>query len=115
MIRRQPLAAVGRAEAREPDSPVPSASEATLNHAAGLHARPAIKLTKLAKRFAAQVHLRAGKDGPWTDAKSIVKVMALKVPQGTLLSFRAQGGDAEQAVAALADLVRRDFEDASAA
>ena len=49
--------------------------------------------------------------GPWTDAKSIVKVMALKAPKDTVLHFRAGGPDAEEAVTAIVALVRRDFDD----
>ena len=53
-----------------------------LTHAVGLHARPSVKLTKLAKTFRSAIELGPGPDGPWIDAKSIVKVMAAKVPQG---------------------------------
>jgi phosphocarrier protein HPr len=85
-----------------------------LTHAVGLHARPSVKLTKLAKTFAATVELALGEDGPWIDAKSIVKVMATKAPQNSLLQFRAHGDDAEAAVAALIELVEQDFADAPA-
>ncbi len=51
----------------------------TITHPIGLHARPAVKLTKLAKSFAAEIRLRGLPDGEWVDAKSIVKVMALKL------------------------------------
>jgi phosphocarrier protein len=80
----------------------------------GLHARPSVKLTKLAKTFAARIELSAGPEGPWIDAKSIVKVMAAKVPQGVQLHIRASGADATNAVAALIGLVERDFDEASA-
>ncbi len=85
-----------------------------LTHAVGLHARPSVKLTKLAKTFDSAIRLAAAPDGPWIDAKSIVKVMAAKVPQGSHLHFRAEGADAPQAVAALIDLVQRDFDEARA-
>lgn len=77
----------------------------------GLHARPAVKMTKLAKSFAAKVHLAFDAAGPWIDAKSVVKVMALKAPKGAVLHFVANGTDAVDAVAALSDLVRRDFDE----
>lgn len=77
----------------------------------GLHARPAVKMTKLAKSFSAKVQLAFAADGPWIDAKSVVKVMALKAPKGAVLHFSASGGDADAAVAALTDLVRRDFDE----
>jgi phosphocarrier protein len=82
-----------------------------LEHEAGLHARPSVKLTKLAKRFAAKIELATAPAGPWIDAKSIVKVMGTKAPKGTVLQFRATGADAEAALAAIADLIARDFED----
>ena len=81
-----------------------------MTHAVGLHARPSVKVTKLAKTFAAKVELATTAAGPWTDAKSIVRVMGLKVPQNTVLHFRAEGADAEPAVAALVQLVADDFE-----
>ncbi len=85
-----------------------------LTHAIGLHARPSVKLTKLAKTFGARVELSPRAEGPWIDAKSIVKVMAAKVPQGSHLHFRAAGADADEAVAALIGLVERDFDEAKA-
>jgi phosphocarrier protein len=80
-----------------------------LTHAVGLHARPSVKLTKLAKTFRSAIEFGLGPDGPWIDAKSIVKVMAAKVPQGSYLHFRAAGNDADDAVAALIGLVESDF------
>ena len=85
-----------------------------LTHEVGLHARPSVKLTKLAKTFGSSIELGLGAEGPWIDAKSIVKVMAAKAPQGTTLHFRAVGADADQAVAALVALVNRDFDEAGA-
>src|SRR6516165_9530672 len=49
-----------------------------LVHAAGMHARPAVKLTKLAKKFEAQISIRASDAAEWINAKSIAKVMALR-------------------------------------
>ena len=85
-----------------------------LTHAVGLHARPSVKLTKLAKTFGATVELSPVPEGPWIDAKSIVKVMAAKVPQGSSIHFRAAGSDANDAVAALIGLVERDFDESQA-
>lgn len=82
-----------------------------LSHAAGLHARPCVKLTKLAKRFRAHVRVGAAQGGPWTDAKSIARVMAMKTPGNATLFFEADGEDAQEAVAALVRLVQGDFEE----
>jgi phosphocarrier protein HPr len=82
-----------------------------LRHAVGLHARPSIKLTKLAKGFESRIDLGLSADGPWVDAKSIVKVMATKAPKDSVIYFRAEGADADAAVQALVTLVEGDFQD----
>ena len=92
----------------------PATGSVLLFHEAGLHARPSVKLTKLAKTFSAKIEIAASQDGPWIDAKSIVKVMAVKIPKDTVLHFRAIGADADAAVLALVGLVETDFEDAVA-
>ena len=82
-----------------------------INHEVGLHARPSVKLTKLAKGFGARVLMALDEEGPWIDAKSIVKVMATKAPKGSTLYLRAEGDDAEDAIEALVGLVERDFDE----
>lgn len=86
-------------------------AQVQLTHEAGLHARPSVSLTKLAKQFSAQIQLGLSPEGPWVDAKSIVKIMATRAPQHATLYLRADGSDAEVAVAALVKLVQRDFVD----
>ncbi|MCX7345878.1 MAG: HPr family phosphocarrier protein [Alphaproteobacteria bacterium] len=83
-----------------------------ITHDVGLHARPSVKLTKLAKGFQSRIEIAGSEAGPWIDAKSIVKVMAMKAKQNTELHVRASGDDAEAAVAAVVDLVKRDFDEA---
>ena len=84
----------------------------TITHPIGLHARPAVKFTKLAKTFtAADIRLRGGADDEWIDAKSIVKVMALRLRTGAVLEIRAAGDQATAAVDALKSLVERDFDE----
>jgi len=90
-------------------------SEATgsvvITHDVGLHARPSVKLTKLAKGFTSTIEIAAAAEGPWIDAKSIVKVMAMKARQNATLHVRATGDDAEAAVQAVIGLVTRDFDE----
>ena len=85
--------------------------EAVVRDPTGLHARPAVKLTKLAKAQASDIEVRAGSEGAWVNAKSPNAVMKLKAGHGETLFFRAAGADAEAAVAALVSLVERDFDD----
>lgn len=86
-------------------------SEVTITNEVGLHARPSVKFTKLAKTFSCTVEIAISDKGPWIDAKSIVKVMGTKAPKGTRLLLRADGEQAEAAVAALIALVKRDFDE----
>ena len=72
---------------------VPLTASAVLVNAVGLHARPSVKLTQCAKGFAAKIEFALAPDGPWTDAKSPVKVMRVKAPQGATLHFRVSGPD----------------------
>lgn len=86
----------------------------TIRHATGLHARPAVKFTKLAKTFPeAEIRIRGSHEAPWTNAKSIVKVMALKLRSGTVLQLEAEGRGAIAAANALKDLVERNFDEGS--
>lgn len=83
-----------------------------ITHDVGLHARPSVKLTKVAKGFASSLEIAGNADGPWIDAKSIVKVMAMKAKQHSTLHVRASGADAAAALDAITSLVTRDFDEA---
>ena len=83
-----------------------------LIHAVGMHARPAVKLTKLAKRFEAHVAIRVEGAADWINAKSVAKVMAMRVAHGSMIEIKASGEDAQAAVAALVELVASDFPEA---
>ena len=86
-----------------------AAVQIELTNPEGLHARPTVKLVQLAKTFNADIQLSPSLDGAWVDAKSIVRVMAVKAATGVTLHFRAKGSDAGAAVAALRDLVALNF------
>ena len=88
-----------------------AAGSVLMKHPVGLHARPSVKLTKLAKTFGCRIEMAQHAGGPWIDAKSIVKVMALKAPRDTTLHFRAEGEGAADAVKALSALVQRNFDE----
>ncbi|MBT8398131.1 MAG: HPr family phosphocarrier protein [Gemmatimonadetes bacterium] len=91
-------------------------SEATTREAsvevvnrAGLHARPAAALVKLAGSFTAEIHVEKG--GLQVNGKSIMGVLMLAAEQGSTLRFTASGDDSEEALEALTDLVKRGFEE----
>ena len=69
----------------------------------GLHARPAALFVQKANQFKSDISIVKGaKD---VNAKSIMGVMSLGVCQGSEISIKAKGEDAQQAVAALAKLL----------
>jgi phosphocarrier protein len=73
----------------------------------GLHARAASKLVDLANKFKADVYLGSG--GREVNAKSILGVLMLAAGKGTTVSLRCVGGDADQAYAALSELIADGF------
>jgi phosphocarrier protein len=84
---------------------------AELTNEVGLHARPSVKLTRLAKAFDCDVEIALSADGPWVDAKSPVKVMRVKAPRGSVLHVRATGEDAGAAAGAIVALVKAGFDE----
>lgn len=85
--------------------------EATLviTNKVGLHLRPAGLLVQTAARFQSKIKvLFAGKTA---NAKSIMGVMKLGVSMDDSIVVQAEGDDAQQAIAALTDLVRRNFDE----
>ncbi len=80
----------------------------TITNKVGLHARPAALFVQTAARFK-DTRVEVLKDGVPRDAKSILSVLSLGVTQGTTIVVRAEGPHAGDAIAALSDLVDRDF------
>jgi phosphocarrier protein HPr len=98
---------------KDPVATEQASDRAELVNAVGLHARPSVKLTQLAKTFDCRVEIALSADGPWIDAKSPVKVMRVKAPRGAVLHVRASGKGAEAATEALMRLVRSGFGEAA--
>lgn len=76
----------------------------------GLHARPLALFNATVKKFQSEV--RVSKNGKEVDAKSPFKVLALAVNQNDAVVVRAEGPDAEAALAAIAQLVADNFGEA---
>jgi len=75
----------------------------------GFHARPAAEFVKLAGSFHCNLWLE--KDGVEVNAKSIMGVLMLAAEKGSQLMIRAEGADADDALAALGDLIAGGFEE----
>lgn len=76
----------------------------------GLHARPAAEFVKVANRFKAEIDVR--KDTLEVNGKSIMGMMMLAAECGSELFIRAEGDDADEAIATLSALVRAGFGEA---
>jgi phosphocarrier protein len=79
----------------------------TITNELGLHARPAAQFVRLAATFSADIELV--RDGVAINGKSIMGVMMLAAECGAEVLVRAEGSDAEAAVAALAAMIERGF------
>lgn len=86
-------------------------TEATLNicNARGLHARASAKFVKLATGFDSEIMVT--RDGVTVDARSIMGLLMLGAGIGCEIQVSAEGPDAEEAIAALTDLVARKFDE----
>ena len=84
---------------------------ATLNicNTRGLHARASAKFVKLASGFESEIHVT--RDGVTVDARSIMGLLMLGAGAGCDVTIEGEGPDAAEAVAALADLVNRKFDE----
>ena len=82
----------------------------TIHHKVGLHARPAALFVQTAKQFNCDV--KVTHDEREANAKSILGVLTLGANQGAVITIRAEGEDAEQALAALEALVKDNFGEA---
>ena len=73
----------------------------------GLHLRVAGKFVRLAQAF--QSDVRVCYEGIIANGKSILDLLSLAAECGTMLALEAEGCDAEDAVAALANLISAQF------
>lgn len=75
----------------------------------GIHMRPADVLSRAAGRFQCQIIIE--KDGQAIDCKSIMSILTLGARQGTQLSLRACGVDAQAALETLSELFEQGFDE----
>jgi phosphocarrier protein len=86
-------------------------AEVRIANELGLHLRAAAAFAKVAERFTSEISML--RDSVRANGKSIISLVTLTAPRGTLVRIVAEGDDADQAVAALAELVEHRFGEAS--
>ncbi|WP_321531965.1 HPr family phosphocarrier protein [uncultured Desulfuromonas sp.] len=73
----------------------------------GLHARAAAQFVQVAGQFASEVFV--DKDGFEVNGKSIMGILMLAAPKGTIIEIRTEGEDAQQAMNGLEKLIHDKF------
>ena len=81
--------------------------QVAVNNILGLHLRVAGRFVKLANTFQCEVLVYC--KGIMADGRSILSLLSLAAECGTMLALEAKGCDAEDAVAALANLISAQF------
>jgi phosphocarrier protein HPr len=81
----------------------------TIANRRGLHARAAAKFVKLAALFDAEVEVTKGDQT--VTGQSIMGLMMLAAGIGSTITMAASGAQADEALAALVDLVNRKFDE----
>jgi phosphocarrier protein len=91
------------------DAPSAQNAEKTvqIQNELGLHARAGTKFVQTASKFPCEITVT--KAGNEVNGKSILSLLTLMAPKGTTLVIRARGERAEDAVAALVQLIDDKF------
>lgn len=82
-------------------------TQVRITHDLGLHLRAAGALVQVASRFTSHIEIQNGKNV--ANGKSIMSVLSLAAGCGTELKITASGSDAEEAAAAVAEIIKVDF------
>ena len=83
--------------------------EITIINRLGLHARPAAHFVRIASRYHSEVWVE--KEGEQINGKSIMGLMMLAAGQGSKLTIRCEGPDADKVLQELEDLIQRKFDE----
>ena len=81
--------------------------EVTLVNQYGMHVRPAGALAKVCQKYESEITVENA--GNAVSGKSVLGLMTLEAPVGTVLKVTAEGGDADLAVAEIEELVKNHF------
>ncbi len=81
----------------------------TLLNAMGLHARAAAAFVKALKDLEVEVTVRW--EGQTANGRSVLDLLTLGAPQGSVLELQIQGVDAEEALSTLTRLVANRFDE----
>lgn len=73
----------------------------------GLHARASAKLVNITTQYKSRISLE--RDGKEVNGKSILSILTLACPQGSIITVKAEGKDAREAVESIGKLIEDKF------
>ena len=73
----------------------------------GLHARPAAKLVGASSQYKSKIFIE--REGQQVNCKSMLSVLTMACPQGSMITIRAEGRDADEAISALGKVIEDKF------
>jgi phosphocarrier protein len=79
----------------------------TIINKLGLHARASALFVKTASQFKADV--KVNREGVEVNGKSIMGIMMLAAAKGSVITLKIEGGDGEEALRVLGDLISNGF------
>jgi phosphotransferase system HPr (HPr) family protein len=77
----------------------------------GLHARASTRLAQVAQKFQSSIRISRTDGSPEVDAKSILGILTLGAERGEAVRVRVSGDDAEDAMKAIAEIFRNNFDE----
>lgn len=92
---------------RQRNDPASRIREFKIGNKFGMHARPAALFVKAASRYTADVSVE--KDGNKVSGKSIMGLMTLEAPHGSVITVTVVGDDAAAALNELGELIENKF------
>jgi len=79
----------------------------TISNKLGLHARSAAMLVQISNKYKAKIFLE--RDGKQVNGKSILGILTLACPKGSILVVRAEGVDEDKALEEIGSLIENKF------
>ena len=79
-----------------------------VSHPDGLHLRPSLAIANTVQKYQSRIEIQHGPQV--ADGRYVLELMLLAAAKGAELTVTAKGRDADQALAAIADLLGQDFE-----
>lgn len=73
----------------------------------GMHARPAAKLVGISSQYKSEIFFE--RNGQVVDGKSLLSILTLACPRGSMITIRAEGADAHEAIEELEKLIEDKF------